>query len=352
MRRELGGSGKRQRHALPAPPNIMPGLLAVPHTRDFRRGSLMSRTLFSKTSEYTGRSTACPSCESPSVEYIGQLPPTDMFCDNRLAELLPASGLYHCRACALQFRFPVVDQAMLHTLYGRAKQEMWQHPFQARADWQLADRAIRAITAVGATILDVGCWDGSFLQQYRDAHAVYGVELNAEAARRAEEAGVKVVANDFGELRGHPDTYDVVTAFDVIEHVVNPRDFLATLASRVKPGGQIILSTGNTNSFFWRHMKQRYWYCSLAEHVSFLCETWIGPTAKDLNLDVSEIVLFSHRTKDWGRALLQVAAVSIHFASPRLYRAMRRTMSGRSTGTAVPQLTAAKDHMFVRLTRY
>lgn len=298
----------------------------------------------------TSPAIGCPSCGSRNVHCVGQLPRTDIFCDIQLAELLPRSWLYECGSCKLQFRHPVADGTVLQTLYGRANKEMWRHSFDDRSDWKLADRFLKIRRLDNARMLDVGCWDGTFLRRYRDTCAVYGVELNAEAAEQAQNNGILVVGRKFSELWSHTNSYDVVTAFDVIEHVVKPKDFLAMLTARVSTAGCIILSTGNTDSLIWRWLRHRYWYCSLAEHVSFLNEAWIRLAARDLNLEVSEIVRFSHGTPGAKQTISQIAAAAVHLASATFYRSLR-TLMQRRAGTSVPQLTFAKDHMLAVLIR-
>jgi 2-polyprenyl-6-hydroxyphenyl methylase/3-demethylubiquinone-9 3-methyltransferase len=69
-----------------------------------------------------------------------------------------------------------------------------------------------------------------------------------EAARRhAEETGARLAyrAATVEELAAAPQRFDVVCAMEVIEHTANPKRFVATAASLVKPGGLFLASTLN-----------------------------------------------------------------------------------------------------------
>lgn len=98
-------------------------------------------------------------------------------------------------------------------------------------------------------LLDVGCGLGYFLVQCRD-HKIetFGVDISRYAAKIARaRANARISTLDASRDRWsyNPSTFDVVTAFDVIEHVYNSK-FLLMEAHRVlKPGGLLYATTQN-----------------------------------------------------------------------------------------------------------
>jgi SAM-dependent methyltransferase len=72
------------------------------------------------------------------------------------------------------------------------------------------------------------------------------------------------------DLRWSGEAYDMVTLFDVLEHVYRPQEAFSNLRSLVKPGGMVFVETGNTRtfwpSFFGLH---HWWYVRLMEHHIF-----------------------------------------------------------------------------------
>ena len=102
-----------------------------------------------------------------------------------------------------------------------------------------------------ATLMDIGCGDGSFLREMADrGWQVSGVDFDAEAvalsrARHHLEVRVGTVES----LVANGLKYDVVTASHVIEHVPDPIEFLRKCGQLLRPGGRIILRTPNCESF-------------------------------------------------------------------------------------------------------
>jgi 2-polyprenyl-6-hydroxyphenyl methylase / 3-demethylubiquinone-9 3-methyltransferase len=104
----------------------------------------------------------------------------------------------------------------------------------------------------GVDLLDVGCGAGLFAEPLARLGAdVVGLDpapAAIEAARRhAEETGAKLAYRGatVEELAQEPRRFDVVSAMEVVEHAVDPKLFVATAASLVRPGGLLLMSTLN-----------------------------------------------------------------------------------------------------------
>jgi 2-polyprenyl-6-hydroxyphenyl methylase / 3-demethylubiquinone-9 3-methyltransferase len=104
----------------------------------------------------------------------------------------------------------------------------------------------------GVSLLDVGCGAGLFAEPLARLGAdVLGVDpapAAIEAARRhAEETGARLVyrAASIEEVAAEPRRFDIVSAMEVIEHVADPKAFVAYAASLVRPGGLFLASTLN-----------------------------------------------------------------------------------------------------------
>jgi SAM-dependent methyltransferase len=118
-------------------------------------------------------------------------------------------------------------------------------------------------------VLDVGCFNGAFLQYLGDSWHRFGIEPSIEAARLAQGRGIDVLAPTLEELPPATPGFDAVLAIDVVEHLGNPVPFFQRLSTHLNPGGVLIVLTGDTDAPAWRLQGSRYWYCSLPEHVSF-----------------------------------------------------------------------------------
>ena len=113
-------------------------------------------------------------------------------------------------------------------------------------------RRAAGLPLAGVSLLDVGCGAGLFAEPLARLGAdVVGVDpapAAIEAARRhAEETGARLAyrAATVEELAAEPRRFDVVSAMEVIEHAADPKAFVASAASLVKPGGLLLASTLN-----------------------------------------------------------------------------------------------------------
>jgi len=111
----------------------------------------------------------------------------------------------------------------------------------------------------GKRVLDVGGAYGFFLDEARRRGAVVeGVEVSAAAATYAREhLGLSVHTGAFAATPLEGD-FDVVTMFDYIEHVPDPAGDLARARGLVKPGGVLVLSTGDRAALAARLMGRRW----------------------------------------------------------------------------------------------
>jgi 2-polyprenyl-3-methyl-5-hydroxy-6-metoxy-1,4-benzoquinol methylase len=123
----------------------------------------------------------------------------------------------------------------------------------------------------GKTIADIGCGAGSFIDHISGiAEKVIAVEPTEMYQNSLRKRGYEVYSytNEANAVR--PGTIDYAVAFQVIEHVQDPRTFLAEIFTLLKPGGTLLIATPNKNdimlkllpnefpSFFYRIVHR--WY--------------------------------------------------------------------------------------------
>jgi acetyltransferase-like isoleucine patch superfamily enzyme/SAM-dependent methyltransferase len=95
-------------------------------------------------------------------------------------------------------------------------------------------------------VVDVGCGKGSFVRQLgvHDLRAE-GIDISARAVSEGTTRGiVGLRAGHLSDQRDWIDQFDAATCCATIEHVSNPRDFLDSVHSALKPGGLLFLDTG------------------------------------------------------------------------------------------------------------
>ncbi|XOB46589.1 MAG: class I SAM-dependent methyltransferase [Candidatus Nealsonbacteria bacterium] len=103
------------------------------------------------------------------------------------------------------------------------------------------------------TLLDIACSTGGFMLEAKEiGYTVYGVDFDKEEINIAKKFGLNnVYAEDVIQfLKNHREKFDVITGFEVIEHLDRPKEFLKLINDSLKPNGYLVLSTPNRKRYF------------------------------------------------------------------------------------------------------
>jgi len=113
-------------------------------------------------------------------------------------------------------------------------------------------REVADLVPPSSRILDVGCGNGGFLNCLAKIgfSELYGVELPGKAAERSEKIkAIRLYVGDVLSADFPANSFDVITLFHVFEHLEQPQQTLRYLVNRLKPGGYLILTLPNIDSF-------------------------------------------------------------------------------------------------------
>jgi len=112
----------------------------------------------------------------------------------------------------------------------------------------VAERKFR----LDSRVLDIGCYTGSLISDLSQTgfSDVYGVDVDSHAVARGQKLypalEARITSYDGVTLPFAEATIDVVTMFDVLEHIPNVEKFLSQQVQRVlKPGGTLVFQTPN-----------------------------------------------------------------------------------------------------------
>jgi 2-polyprenyl-3-methyl-5-hydroxy-6-metoxy-1,4-benzoquinol methylase len=201
-------------------------------------------------------------------------------CDRDLVPWFERQGraVFRCRSCGhIQVPAGVAELDGGITIYEAEHADVFEG--NGNIDYYLDEGTRRAAVAKAefvrtfvpsGSLLDVGASYGHFLHAARDGFTAYGVELNPTAVEWSRQTfGVE---NFVGSLYAIPNTipapFDVVVAWDVIEHLDEPRRALKMLRSYLKPGGMLFLSSPDAGSLMSRVMGSRWVYQDPVQHVN------------------------------------------------------------------------------------
>lgn len=294
----------------------------------------------------------CPDCGGGESIKIGCIGASHTFAGRLLANVVPGGDLWRCKECYLGFRYPALAKSELDNLYRSGKDLTWSATSATRTDWRMATDLLSAALPSGGSVLDIGCFDGGFLDRLGERYNRFGIEIHPQARDRAESRGIEVIGSDFQAI---PDTFgpfDCITAIDFIEHTTSPRRFVLELLDRIKPGGYLLIATGNMDAATFRFMGARYWYCAFPEHIAFVSPRWSKRICDLAGLQMVRQLPFSHGRDGPRRNLVEGSKNLLYRLSPRLFLRLRSRCLGRAGRKAQPNLDllppmwmAAKDHL-------
>jgi SAM-dependent methyltransferase len=105
------------------------------------------------------------------------------------------------------------------------------------------------------TLLDIGCWDGSF-SQYSNTASYVGVDINLRALKLAKRKRVEVVLASCDYLPFKSQSFGTCSMIEVIEHFYSPQNAVRESHRILKSNGKLLLATPN--------------FANLADRVSML----------------------------------------------------------------------------------
>ena len=153
---------------------------------------------------------------------------------------------------------------------------------------------IEADLPTGKSFLDVGCATGALVERAaRRGWDARGVEICGPAAEYARNIRkVSVLTGTLEEAAFPEDSFDFVHSSHVLEHIAEPREFVAEIRRILKPGGWCAIVTPNTASLQARLFRGQ-WRSAIADHVHLF-------SLYGLRRLLSETGLVPERWVTWG----------------------------------------------------
>jgi 2-polyprenyl-3-methyl-5-hydroxy-6-metoxy-1,4-benzoquinol methylase len=143
------------------------------------------------------------------------------------------------------------------------------------------------------SLLDIGCGNGDFLLLCRDkGFKIAGVERSEAAAELCRKRGLNsVYVKELGDLK---DTFDIITLFDVAEHLEDPKAFFAEIYHKLNPNGIVYIETPRKSI--------------LDVYINILKLKWFAPVG-NLRVSRDHVQLFSDKSL---RILFDTSGLVIH----------------------------------------
>ena len=182
------------------------------------------------------------------------------------------------------------------------------------------------------TILDVGAANGAFLKGWKDRHPeaeLLAIEPGGEGAQRCRDLGIKVFEGMLENEAFKPDAVaDIVTCFEVLEHVQNPEQFARGMFEVTAPGGVAVMSCLGADGFDIQVLWEKSRAIHPPYHLNFLSK--IGFERLFTKVGFDEVKIFSP-----GRLDVEFVGNSIQRGDSPLLSRFEKLLISRSAETLI-----------------
>jgi 2-polyprenyl-3-methyl-5-hydroxy-6-metoxy-1,4-benzoquinol methylase len=200
--------------------------------------------------------------------------------------------IVECLECGLVYANPRYDSGETLNMYQAVQDPLY---VEERAGRVLTfERHLRPLEKImppenGRRLLDVGCHVGVFVEiAAQHGWDAWGVEPSEWAANEARRLGLKVVEGTMATADLADESFDVVTMWDVIEHVESPSSEVRHAFRLLKPGGLLVVHTMDLDSLFARLMGQR-WPWLMEMHIYYFTRRTLAMLLEKEGLEVLSV---------------------------------------------------------------
>lgn len=247
---------------------------------------------------------ACPDCGSGNTCWIGDCgevveataPEYADWCS--MAQRLMKTQLFKCNDCFLIFRSPAPSAEELRGLYSRIPAGRWDYAAGEVGGWYEAVRILRKKYSGKRPlrVLDIGSYDGKFLASLPDEIEKSAIEPAKSVIDDLNTKGVQWIGNTAADcVETHKNHFDVITLFDVFEHLTNPRRELYDITKLLAYGGILLIATGNAEHWTWQRLRGKHWYLHTLQHLCFGGPAYFRMLAAELGLEVDAMIRHPHK---------------------------------------------------------
>lgn len=227
---------------------------------------------------------ACPACgaawRTRGKVHVPLAASNDPMLGGGLALPLPALDYQRCASCGTLVAADARrDADRLAAIYRALPEGYWQ---QLATDPGFADVVTAAVAqrVSAGDWCDVGCGDGGFLERLPAGWRGAGIEPGQRAVDDARRRGLHVQLGTASTL-ALEGAADVCSLVDVAEHLLDPEAELRAVYRMLRPGGVVVVLTGDAGTVFARLAGAQWYYLHCVGHVTvFSCEGLVSLLAR------------------------------------------------------------------------
>ncbi len=200
------------------------------------------------------------------------------------------TNIVQCKNCGLIYENPRERETAIEAQYAEVEDPTYERETggRIRTFSKLLDR-LQTFAPASGRLLDVGSYTGVFLELAAGrGWKPVGVEPSRWAARRARERALEVINAPLREARLESQSFDVVTIWDVIEHLHDPLGQLREVHRLLRPNGLLGLSTMDAGCL-WARLAGRRWPWYMRMHLYYFTRGTLTRMLQEAGFQVLEI---------------------------------------------------------------
>lgn len=186
----------------------------------------------------------CPICQSPDIVLFKK-------------NISIGHDLMMCNSCNVSFSNPFKEpSAEFYTNAEDAASEYRHEKIRSLPTSHPAYNCEQLNNGSGLKLLDLGCGNGEFIDfATKIGFSCYGLDIDKKSIEKAKLRNINAhfengFINDISRFEDYPQKYDVITMFEVFEHIDNPLEMIEKIKNLLNEGGYFIGSLPNIERFF------------------------------------------------------------------------------------------------------
>ena len=207
----------------------------------------------------------CPACNSNKI--------ADKWLDRRISS---DTKIFWCANCGFGWQYPMPMPKEIHDYYDNYTVYNIHGANEKEESCQKRVCRIDKLQCMHGRLLDIGSGIGIFLKiAKKDGWDVTGIEPQKSAALYCRnQLGIDVHLGTIRDVKLEPESFDVVTLWDVWEHVYDPLFFLDQCIKLIRPGGLFVMSVPNASGWPARIFKGQWRYV-MKTHLNYFTLSYV-----------------------------------------------------------------------------
>jgi SAM-dependent methyltransferase len=177
----------------------------------------------------------------------------------------------HCPQCDHIFLLnPLISEKLISFYTNYPTSSLEWHQNESEFYRRIYQRGIKLFNPHrgGPKLLDIGCSSGYFLSiAAQDGLEAFGIEPNAQEARYAVTNGIQVIGSTIDDLTHEERGFDVITLWDVLEHILEPMSYVENLRVLLRNKGLIFVQVPTSDSLAARILRDK---CNMFDGIEHL----------------------------------------------------------------------------------